>query len=1056
MKNIFNKLIFVFLCTNLCELHTLFSMNTTAKTTAEKMLITLPSQGPFNNKILWWGLGGILASGIIYEMIYHNTDQSLSSCAKKMGLTKAHAHVINSARTIFNFIKQYPILLNPVLYTASLIAASTTSNTLLSSRAFTKIVGGKPTDEQIVRFGMPLTQSLTDKIFLSLCESVYGNSMQNLMKGPEDVPEISYEKDINNLATLEDFANNREAIPEEIWTAINSIKAAYSATKTAIKSEPTKTIFLMGDPGTGKTTTAEFIAREIGSEFFISLHGSDFLSSYVNGGALKLDTTLKREIERGKNKKGVIFFDECESLVQKHGDYNSVSSSERASLTQTLLKAVDKIAGDNNIKICVIFAANDTMVDSALQRRITTFIITSYPQPADRFKIIQKAFQKCTNPSLHPALPDNFIENLVPKTEGFTPADIKAFVKKVAQFHIHAKCTYIDPNNLISLSLIQNALLKQIDLAIQHHTQSVKDLQEEKNTLSTSKSDGLQHSEKAHQQMITTHSKSIAALEQAKMNIQQSQLPYEVIRIKKELCKLAQDSDLLKRAGRFDYARDQLNTLRQLLNTPEQNALAAILQQLHKKVPDKKNIVKNLNKLLEQNTLLDQQVTLARDLHKITNQLSNLNDQQIETDFAYKKLKDLIETVHELMPLLPEEERSLFQTINTIKTAKDFKNATDLIKRINTLAQEKDVAQKCWQQTIQDVQKELSAQTKKKDSLKKTTVEQPKNMPPTSSYLTIIKEKMIDAFFSYFVQPPQEQQLLEQPVNDEDDGILERALNDGLEDLSQQAPNNGINRYSIIAQKNSLEPVTPLEKLEKLQHKYAIPEQQKITEIYDQLELTENRSTISDQEVKTIFQKYKDAEIQVNASNLAQGNNSKLDDIITILENEETLQDIDDFTTEEALNQFTQAYENNFVPLEKTITQKFDYIPQWLWSFFSKPSSTLTAEQKEQLLQLSYYMKKKLASSSSSPLVQDLEDNEIIDLNHMIITTQDKQTQMQLWNRLLDTTKKPELFKIMKEHTPEHYIPELLKLPVQNIHQNSDAQKILARLKLFDVKATNK
>lgn len=131
------------------------------------------------------------------------------------------------------------------------------------------------------------------------------------------------------------------------------------------------TMLFYGPPGTGKTWAATCIARAMGKD--ISIIDSSQLQTSEPGG---MERNLKAAFAEAKEKKKVLFIDECDSLVQDRRGMGQILSAE----INCLLKEVEGFEG-----ILVLATNRVAELDKALERRIS--LIVEFPKPTEEERI---------------------------------------------------------------------------------------------------------------------------------------------------------------------------------------------------------------------------------------------------------------------------------------------------------------------------------------------------------------------------------------------------------------------------------------------------------------------------------------------------------------------------------------------------------------------------------------------------------------------------------------------------------------------------------------------
>jgi hypothetical protein len=141
---------------------------------------------------------------------------------------------------------------------------------------------------------------------------------------------------------------------------------------------PKTKLLFWGVPGTGKTITAHFVARELGLPIG-TVRLSALISSFLGDTA----SHLQRLFDRALSTPMVLFLDEVDAIGKNRDDRNDVGEVKR--VVNTLLQAVDAFQGSRSLLIAA--SNHQYLLDSALWRRFDD--IVEFPLPArkerDRF-----------------------------------------------------------------------------------------------------------------------------------------------------------------------------------------------------------------------------------------------------------------------------------------------------------------------------------------------------------------------------------------------------------------------------------------------------------------------------------------------------------------------------------------------------------------------------------------------------------------------------------------------------------------------------------------------
>ncbi|CAD2222780.1 hypothetical protein AGDE_16301 [Angomonas deanei] len=195
---------------------------------------------------------------------------------------------------------------------------------------------------------------------------------------------------------------------------------------------PPRGVLFVGPPGTGKTLLARALASE-GSRFtgrritFFMRKGADLLSKWVGESERQLKLLFE---EAKKHQPSIVFFDEIDGLVPTR---HAKTEQTQAALVATLLALLDGL--EDRGQVIIIGATNrpDT-IDPALRRpgRFDREVRFTKPDAAARQHILQIQLQ-------HTPLEkekEDLISYLVPRTESFTGADLKALCTEASLYRL--------------------------------------------------------------------------------------------------------------------------------------------------------------------------------------------------------------------------------------------------------------------------------------------------------------------------------------------------------------------------------------------------------------------------------------------------------------------------------------------------------------------------------------------------------------------------------------------------------------------------------------------
>ncbi len=137
-------------------------------------------------------------------------------------------------------------------------------------------------------------------------------------------------------------------------------------------------VLLSGDPGTGKTLSAEVIAAELGMSLY-RINPAKVISKYVG----ETEKNLNEILAQAKSMHAILFFDEADALFSTRVAKVETANDRFVNMeTNFLLQQLERFEG------IVILATNlETSIDQAFKRRIHYHIVVPFPDPPARERI---------------------------------------------------------------------------------------------------------------------------------------------------------------------------------------------------------------------------------------------------------------------------------------------------------------------------------------------------------------------------------------------------------------------------------------------------------------------------------------------------------------------------------------------------------------------------------------------------------------------------------------------------------------------------------------------
>ena len=199
---------------------------------------------------------------------------------------------------------------------------------------------------------------------------------------------------------------------------------------TRLGIHPPNGILLVGAPGTGKTLIARAVANAADCTF-IRLVGSELVQKFIGEGGRLVRELFQLARER---RPAIIFIDEIDAIGAKRLGMDTTGDRE---VQRTLMQLLAEMDGFNALEDIGIIAATNRkdILDEALLRpgRFDRIIEVPIPNDEGRRKILRIHMQKLK------LARDVDIDRLIPKTEGFTGADIRNLCMEAGMFAMRKK-----------------------------------------------------------------------------------------------------------------------------------------------------------------------------------------------------------------------------------------------------------------------------------------------------------------------------------------------------------------------------------------------------------------------------------------------------------------------------------------------------------------------------------------------------------------------------------------------------------------------------------------
>lgn len=345
-------------------------------------------------------------SGSVIESAYNG--QAFKEQVVKEFKEKRYARIIKSPIQIF-----VTIIVNPDVESLS---DSYSQNGCVYVKVSSELDGDK--DIYSLQLGLSRLKGTegSDKILIIIGTQEYKENMNNQQANDEMPTELKYLAE-DPLWDLSEIILS-ESVRKKLERAVKIVKnrdiifdtLGYSRVDKTIKS----IVCFYGPAGTGKTITAQAIAKYLGKKIIISSY-AQIESKYVGDGA----KNLRKLFKDAEKQDAVLFMDECDSFLSKRIESTDSGSDKHYNrMSNELFQLLENHSG------CIIFATNLlTDIDKAFKSRIVDSIYFPLPDKEGRIKMLRKM---CLPSILNKVFKtDKEIEEFSEQLEGFSGRDLR-------------------------------------------------------------------------------------------------------------------------------------------------------------------------------------------------------------------------------------------------------------------------------------------------------------------------------------------------------------------------------------------------------------------------------------------------------------------------------------------------------------------------------------------------------------------------------------------------------------------------------------------------------
>lgn len=180
--------------------------------------------------------------------------------------------------------------------------------------------------------------------------------------------------------------------------------------------KPSTSMMLIGQPGTGKTMLARYVASALGKDLII-LDLSSSISSLLG----KTGQNLKKVLQFAKQSSAVLLFDEFDAIAKKRDDTTDLGEIKR--IVNVLLMELDSWPASS---VVMATSNHPELLDRAIWRRFDHVLELSLPEIEERRKILDLEFRDFMDKEVELMIPA-----LAELLEGKSGSDIHKFAENI-------------------------------------------------------------------------------------------------------------------------------------------------------------------------------------------------------------------------------------------------------------------------------------------------------------------------------------------------------------------------------------------------------------------------------------------------------------------------------------------------------------------------------------------------------------------------------------------------------------------------------------------------
>ncbi|GBD40674.1 ATP-dependent zinc metalloprotease FtsH [bacterium HR39] len=192
--------------------------------------------------------------------------------------------------------------------------------------------------------------------------------------------------------------------------------------------DPPRGLLLHGPPGTGKTSVARFLAKELSVPLFV-VNPGELKSKWYGETEARVKALLE---EAGGHPTSMVFVDEAETLL---GNRNEIQHETSRSIVALFLQGLEGFYSPAGHLFLVLATNHPERIDPALLSRLSFRVELPLPGPREREAILKLLLPKGR-------YREEDLDEVVRATEGFSGRDLRALAQRATlRAHLEGRDT---------------------------------------------------------------------------------------------------------------------------------------------------------------------------------------------------------------------------------------------------------------------------------------------------------------------------------------------------------------------------------------------------------------------------------------------------------------------------------------------------------------------------------------------------------------------------------------------------------------------------------------